>query len=580
MLRRTRAWQPEPVLGDVVRELEHELGVSRLVATLLSQRGITSAAQATSWLQKRLGDLHAPQAMADMPRAAHCLAEAIAQRRRILIHGDYDVDGTTAAALLARFCRACAHDAVIWIPHRRIDGYGLSEASLEAARAQGAQLVVTVDCGISDHGWAQRIEEALGCPVLVTDHHLPSGERPRCTAVVNPNRPDCPYPDKHLAGVGVAWKLAWATASELCGSERVSERLRDFLIDALALVALGTIADCAPLIGENRILVHHGLKQLARTADPGLRALLAHCDLQGVEPTSGDVSWRLAPLLNASGRMDSAMNTIALLTARDAAAAQAALARVVAENDERRRVTQQLSEDLLARAEHDPQLATRAALVYAGEGWHPGVIGIVASRLLERFARPTAVIAIDGGVAKGSLRSVPAVPLGEALAACRPWLSSGGGHALAAGITLAPEAIPGFAAAFERHVAARLPPGTLVPRTCYDAEAHIHELDEAFFNFVGQMPPFGIGNREPVLRLRQAICAGRPRFVGREGEHVTTAITDGGGGLRQLWVWNGARIFADLAYPGRRFDLLVRPERRPGREQWLHRLIFVDGTVL
>lgn len=568
------------MLADVVRELEHELGLPRLIATLLAQRGIQGAAQAEAWLRKRLLDVSPPQTMADMATAAAALARAIERRQRILIHGDYDVDGTTAAALLARFCRACAHEAAVWIPHRRIDGYGLSEASLEAARAHRAELMVTVDCGISDHGWAARIEGELGIPVVVTDHHQPGGELPRCTAVVNPNRRDCPSSDKHLAGVGVAWKLAWATAQVLCGSERLTEALREFLLDALALVALGTVADCAPLVGENRVLVHHGLKQLARTAHPGLRALLAHTDLAAVEPTSGDVGWRLSPLLNASGRMDSAMATVELLTARDRAAAEAALARLVADNEERRRVTQQLCDDLFARAESDPLLATRAALVYAGEGWHPGVIGIVAGRLLERFGRPVAVIAINDGAAKGSLRSVPSVPLGEAIAACRPWLQSGGGHALAAGIALAPEAVADFAAAFERFVAARVPASALVPRTPYDSEARIGELDERFFEYFAQMPPFGIGNREPVLRLRGAVCTGRPRLFGRDGGHLRAALTDAGGGCREVVIWNGAHLFSELALPGRRLDLLVRPERRCWEGQWRHRLVFVDGAAL
>lgn len=571
-----RAWQRRDVVPELVAELEHELGVSRLVATLLALRGIEGPDRAAAWLGKRLGDLHRPGLLAGMAEAAACLAEAINQRRRILIHGDYDVDGSTAAALLAQFCRACSHDAVVWIPHRRIDGYGLSESSLEAVRAHGAEVMVTVDCGIADGGWARRIEQETGCAVIITDHHLPQGPLPACRAVVNPNRRDCTYPDKHLAGVGVAWKLAWATAMELCASERVSDRLRGFLTSSLALVAIGTVADCAPLTGENRILVHHGLTELARTANPGLRALLAATRLDGEVPTAGDIGWKLSPLLNASGRMDSAMANIALLTAADAAAAAPVLERIVAGNDERRRITQALTADLIAQAEADTALGGRCTLVYAGAGWHPGIVGIVASRLVERFGKPAAVIAINDGQAKGSLRTVPLVHLGEAIEACRHTLERGGGHAMAAGITLAPGQVEAFRESFERHVAARTTPGALLPRTDYDAEAQVAELDGDFFGHLAAMGPFGTGNREPVLRLRAACLAARPRLFGKDGEHLRGAVTDAGGGMKELLAWRGRDLFPRLVQPGASLDLLVRPEvsRWQGAEQ--HRLVYID----
>jgi len=579
VLTPSRAWQRRAVVPDLVAELEHELGVSRLVATLLALRGVEGAAQAEAFLAKKLAGLHKPGLMAGMDTAAARLAAAIDQRQRIIIHGDYDVDGSTAASLLGQFCRACSHEAIVWIPHRRIDGYGLSESSLEAVREHGAQLMVTVDCGIADGGWARRIEDATGCHVIITDHHLPQGYLPECTAVVNPNRPDCTYPDKHLAGVGVAWKLAWATAMVLSGSDKVTERLRGFLTSALSLVAIGTVADCAPLDGENRILVHHGLKELARTDNPGLRALLAEARLDADTPSAGDIGWKLAPLLNASGRMDSAMANIELLTARDAAAVAPILERIVAGNDERRRITQSLTADLIAKAESDPTLASRATLVFAGEGWHPGIVGIVASRLLDRFGRPAAVIAINDGQAKGSLRSIASVHLGEAIDACRHLLLKGGGHAVAAGITLEPAQVEAFKDAFERHVAGRVAPGSLVPRTDYDAEVALAELDSDFFQHFEAMGPFGNGNREPVLRLAAASFAGRPKLFGKEGEHLKGPLTDAGGGMKELLAWRGKAIFGEVAAPGRRLDLLVRPEVHHWQGSSQLRLVFVDGRT-
>lgn len=566
-------------MPEVIAELEHDLGVSHLVATLLALRGVEGAAQAESWLAKRLSDLHRPALMAGMQHGAKRLAEAITKRERILIHGDYDVDGSTAASLLALFCRACSHDATVWIPHRRIDGYGLSESSLEAARTHQAQLLITVDCGIADGGWAARIEAEAGCSVVVTDHHLPQGYLPQCTAVINPNRPDCAYPDKHLAGVGVAWKLAWATACELCGSEKVTERLRAFLTSSLSLVAIGTVSDCAPLDGENRILVHHGLKELARTENPGLRALLAQAKLDSEQPSAGDVGWKLSPLLNASGRMDSAMANIELLTARTPAEAAPVIERIAAGNEERKRVTQSLTADLIAGAEADPATPARATLVFAGDGWHQGVVGIVASRLVERFGKPAVVIAINDGAAKGSLRSIPAVHLGEAIDACRHCLLRGGGHALAAGITLEPGRVGDFRDAFERHVSSRVAPGSLVPRTDYDAEASVAELDRDFFDRLEAMGPFGTGNREPLLLLASAALAGRPRLFGRDGEHLRAPLTDSGGGMRELLAWKAKALYAGISAPGCRFDLLVRPEINRWRGELAHRLVFVDGRA-
>lgn len=577
VLTPARPWTRREPPADVVAELEHDGHFAPLVARLLALRGVQGAEQASRWLAKRLADLHRPQLMAGMDAAARRFAAAIAARETILIHGDYDVDGSTSAALLALFVRTCSHQAVVWIPHRRIDGYGLSEASLEAVKQHRATLMITVDCGIADGGWAARIEAETGCTVLITDHHLPQGALPQCTAVCNPNRGDCAYPDKALAGVGVAWKLAWATAVVLAGSDRLPQGLRDFLLDALALVAVGTVADCAALIGENRILVHHGLNALARTANPGLRALLDHARLDG-QVSAGDVGWRLGPLLNAAGRVGSAMANIRLLTAADAATARAELDAIVTENEERKRLTQLLTADLIAEAEAGAA-RSRASLVFAGEGWHQGVVGIVASRLVEQFGKPAAVIAINDGVGKGSLRSVPQVHLGEALDACRPHLLKGGGHAMAAGLTIEPGKVAEFSAAFEAHVAARAPAGSCLPQTAFDGEATVRDLDPEFFGQLDAMGPFGVGNAEPVVQVRAACFVTRPKLFGKDGDHLRGALTDPGGGMREFLAWRAAKHAAALSAGGGRFDLLVRPEAGRWRGELQPRLIFVDGRT-
>ena len=579
MLTPARPWHCRQAPDDVVAELEHELRLGRVAARLLALRGVQGASAAQGFLAKRMADLHRPELMRDMATAATRLAQAIDRRERILIHGDYDVDGSTSASLLALFVRACSHEATAWIPHRRIDGYGLSEASLLAVQEHRAQVMVTVDCGIADHGFARRIEQEAGCAVIITDHHLPQGSLPQCTAVCNPNHPDCTYPDKHLAGVGVAWKLAWATAKVLCGGDKVTDRLRAFLLDSLSLVAVGTVADCASLDGENRILVHHGLQALQRTTNPGLRMLKEQTRLDG-DIAAGDVGWKIGPLLNASGRVGSAMANIRLLTATTDEDARTALTAIVAENDERKRLTQLLTDNLMAEAASNPIYRTRASLVFAGEGWHAGVVGIVASRLVEAYGKPAAVIAIQDGMGKGSLRSIPQVHLGEAIDACRPLLIKGGGHAMAAGLSIDPAQVPAFIAAFELHVAARVSPGQLAPRTDYDGEVAIAELDAEFFSQLEAMAPFGIGNPEPVLRLAHASFVSRPKLFGKDGGHLRGALTDVGGGMREFLAWRAKDHLATFSAGGSRFDLLVKPQAGRWRGELQPRLVFVDGKSL
>ncbi len=560
-------------------ELEHELQLSHLTARLLALRGIQGPDEAQLFLGKRLSDLHKPELMLGMDRAAQRLADAITNRERILIHGDYDVDGSTAASLLTLFIRTCSHQATAWIPHRRIDGYGLSEASMAAVSEHQAQLMITVDCGIADHGMAARIEKEIGCSVIITDHHLPQGSLPQCTAVCNPNQPHCPYPDKHLAGVGVAWKLAWATSKILSGGEKVTDRLRTFLLDSLSLVAVGTISDCAALLGENRILVHHGLLALARTTNPGLASLRDHNRME--HPiAAGDVGWKIGPLLNAAGRVGSAMANIQLLTATDQAEAQSVLHKIIEENEERKRLTQTISQQLFGEIDNNPKLLQRASLVFSGENWHQGVVGIVASRLVEKYGKPAAVIAIQDGIGKGSLRSIPQVHLADVLDACRPLLIKGGGHAMAAGLSIEPDKIESFKDVFDQNVSKSVPAGDLQPKTEYDGDAAIVELDGEFFQQLEALAPFGIANPEPILRVHASTFISKPKLFGKEGDHIRGALTDAGGGMRELLAWRAKDHFSVFCALGHKFDFLVRPQAGYWRGNLQPRLVYVDGKTL
>ncbi|TVR08152.1 MAG: single-stranded-DNA-specific exonuclease RecJ [Planctomycetota bacterium] len=578
MQQEQRIWRERAIADEVIDELCNALRLSPLTARILAGRGIEDGDHAERFLAKRLADVHRPQALGQMERAATRFAQALNERQTILIHGDYDVDGSTSTTLLTLFCRAMGHTAIPWIPHRRIDGYGLSAASLAAVQEHQADLMITVDCGIADHGWAARIEAESGCQVIITDHHLPQGDLPQCHAVVNPNHPDCPYPEKGLAGVGVAWKLAWATACTLTGCERLPESLRDFLMDALALVAVGTVADCAPLDGENRILVHHGLKALAKTRNPGLRALLDHAKV-GDHIRCDDIGWRIAPLLNASGRLGSAMRNVHLLTCETATEAQRWLAEIVSENEERRRLSQMLSNDLIAEVEERAEYyLSRASLVFAGEGWHAGVVGIVASRLTERFAKPSAVIAIDEGQGKGSLRTIPSIHLARALESCAEHLIRGGGHAMAAGISIAADQVDAFSEAFDQAVRQQSPDGLQAPGVDHDGRVSVRQLDQTFFHDLDRLAPFGQNNPEPLLRVDDASFVTRPSFFGRSNDHLRGAVTDQGGGMLNLLAWKARSHFPHLLSL-RHFTCLVRPQVDWFRGERQHRVVLVDGSA-
>ena len=513
-----------------------------------------------------------------MKRAAQRLAQAINHRESILVHGDFDVDGSTASTLVKRFCRACSHDAEVWIPHRQHDGYGLSDASVAVVEQHQPDVFLTVDCGIADEGRAAHIEATYGCDVIITDHHLPQQQRPQCYAVVNPQQPECDYPHKGICGVAIAWKLCWATAIEICGGETISDRLREFLLDALSLVAIGTIADCMPMQDENRILVSHGLRALERTDNPGLRALLRQGRCNEVLDCQ-DIGWKISPLLNAAGRLESALINVELLCAESEERADDLIKQLALHNEERRRLTQILYDDLIAEVEDNPLWARRQSLVFAGDGWHPGVVGIVANRLCERYGKPTCVIAIADGMGRGSLRTVPGLNLAAALEACSETILGGGGHAAAAGVHLTMDQVAGFSDAFERFVCDKFPSGLELPALEHDATAAITELDQEFFDYLAAMGPFGEANPSPLLRIKQASFATRPNLFGQGGKHIRGAITDPGGGMREFLAWQAADKFGSQARTGCQFDLVVQPQLNYWRGNAKPQLVFMDGQA-
>ena len=520
---------PPPPLWEVaapppngrVEELVRALSLPRALCGILVARGIGDAEGARAFLRPLLDHLHPPEELTDARKGAVRILRAVDGGEPILVHGDYDVDGICSTALLTLWLRHLGGRVTPFVPHRTRDGYDLGPAGVEAARRAGAGLIVTCDSGISAHE-AVRSAGKIGIDVVVTDHHTPGPELPPAVAVVNPARSDCSYPNPSLAGAGVAFKLC-----QLLG--RMRGRAFEELLPYLDLVALATIADLVPLRGENRVLVRFGLRALAATQRPGLLALMA---VTGKDPSSvdaGSVGFVLGPRLNAAGRIGDPMDALRLLVTEDRDEARV-LAEVLEEaNRERREEDARTLEEALGRlrATYDP--ARDFGLVVEGDGWHPGVVGIVASRVVDRLHRPAVLVAVDGDSARGSARSVPSVNLYEAVRDCAPHLRRFGGHRQAAGMDLDAGEIPAFRAAFNRAVESQL--GGTAPRPVLRADGPLplEEATEELHHFLGYMGPFGIGNPRPTFVPRGARLSGEARVVG--GRHLKLRVSAPGGEL-------------------------------------------------
>ena len=540
---------PTPPDGDVLAALCAELRLPPQLCALLVRRGHVDGEQAKRFLRPRLDQLHAPGGLRDLDVAVERLAAALERGETILIHGDYDVDGICSTTLLTRTLRALGGRVVPFIPRRVEDGYDLTAAGVRAAQAHGAQLVVTCDCGTSAHAPVAELM-AQGVDVIVTDHHLPSGPPAPALAVLNPQRRDCEYPDKGLAGVGVAFKLALALTRRMGGSDNVVLRQLD-------LVALATIADIAPLRGENRVLVRYGLRLLNETENVGLRALIRAAGLEGKPLTSGRVGFILAPRLNAVGRLGHALRGVELLLAEREHEANV----IARELEELNRKRQELDRRTLEEARamvRRLDLDETYGLVLAGEGWHPGVIGIVASRIVEDTGRPTLLVAVQDGEGKGSGRSIGAFDLHGGLTACKELLVRYGGHRAAAGITIRADQLPAFAQRFNEVARERLRAEDLVPELKIDLELPLDAVTSELETMLRHFEPFGVGNAAPLLASRGVRLAGRARTVGSDGLKLRLA-TAGGAEVEAIgWGMGWMAGELDPAVP---VDIAYRVER-------------------
>lgn len=541
--------------GEDAARLAAALGITLPAAKVLSARGFGDPETARRFLHPRLEDLHEPRLLLGLPEAVERLREAIARGEKILIYGDYDVDGITAVVILKTAIRLAGGEADYKVPHRLREGYGMREGAIREAAGDGVRLVVSVDTGIRAAEVVRRAGE-LGIDVIVTDHHLPEAGLPPALAVLNPNRPGCSYPEKNLCGAGVAFKLAQALLGTLAWEPA---RLRRITESLLKLVAIGTVADVVPLTGENRVIVKHGLSGLREVRNPGLRALL---DLSGVSagsaPSAGQVAFRIAPRLNAAGRMDTAAAVVEMFLTGDAARAGALAAQLDQLNAERQQTEEAITREIAEQCAREP-VDGRFGLVFWGGNWHRGVLGIVASRVTERFHRPAFVLGIEDGVARGSGRSIPAFHLLEALEGMPDLFDQFGGHKYAAGVTLPAARVAEFRERFNAWAAARLAPEDLAPRVELDALVDFAELDNRSALDLFALAPFGCGNPTPLFGALDVEVAAAPVVV--KEKHLRVLLRQNG---RTLSVkgWNLAARAGELA-PGSRVDVALTLEEDP-----------------
>ena len=570
-----RSIEPDALTHDVPR-LARALVVPPLVSRLLWLRGIRTEPDARRFLQPQLRNLRPPATLPNMARAAARLADAVRNGERIAVCGDYDVDGMSGTALLMRFFQLVDADAVWSIPDREADGYGLNAGMIDDLAERDVRVVVTVDNGMRAHD-ALAAAQRHGMDVVVTDHHLPGDDAPHAFAVVNPHLGDA-SDDQPLCGCALGFKLAWAVADRLRmhRNRDRSPQFKAFLRDALGLVALATLSDLVPLVEENRILVSGGLNSLRASDHAGLRAL---CEVSrvGTGPISTeDVAFRLAPRLNAAGRLSRPDLVIDLLTETDTNRCQSLAKQLDRANAERKRIEEGVREAAFAQAQamidDAPQ---RQSLVVAGRGWHLGVIGIVAARLVDRFGRPTVVIGFNDERGRGSCRTPKGIDLNEALAACAGTLRRFGGHAMAAGLEVAPDDVPAFRQAFEAAVGAQRATNGPTPSLEMDAESHTDDWTLEAVRSVRRLEPFGAHNPEPVFWIRDAQTAGRPKLMGANNAHLAFTLKQRGGAIRVV-AWGRADLF-DLVASGDPFEVAVTPVENTWRGRTTAELRLVDA---
>ena len=521
---------------ETQQQLERELNISSAAARMLVVRGIQTADEARQFIRPSLDKLHDPFLMKDMDKAVERLHQAITQGEKILIYGDYDVDGTTAVAVMYRFLQNLASNLSpltfnldYYIPDRYTEGYGVSQQGIDYAAAQGCNLIITLDCGIKA---VEKIAYAnsKGIDVIVCDHHTPGDELPSAVAVLNMKRSDCPYPYKDLSGCGVGFKLAQAYTQRYLIEAKGNEAIRlsgERLLPLLQLLAMSIASDIVPITGENRIFAHFGIQQLNKAPFTGLSAIMQVAGIETKKITINELVYKIGPRINACGRMKSGRAAVELLLTDDPDFARQQAEEVNHHNEDRRDCDAETTKEALQQLQDDPTYAQRRSTVVYSPNWHKGVVGIVASRLTETYYRPTIVLtAGEDGIISGSARSVGGFDIYTAIDSCSDLLTNFGGHKYAAGLSMHIDDLPEFKQRFETYVAAHIREDQLQPTLLVEAELDLADITSAFYNVIRYLEPFGPGNPRPLFATRNLINHRDTRAVGKEGEHLRLDVTD------------------------------------------------------
>ena len=504
--------------NEIKNNLANELSISPVLAKLLVQRGIVTFDDARSFFRPDLNDLHDPFLMKDMDKAVERLTKAMQRNEKILIYGDYDVDGTTSVSLVYRFLVKFYSNLDFYIPDRYNEGYGISIKGIDFAAQNNFKLIIALDCGIKA---VEKIKYAktLGVDFIICDHHNPDDELPPAVAVLDTKRNDCTYPYKHLSGCGVGFKLMQAFAME--NNIHFEE-----LIPLLDLLALSIASDIVPITGENRILAFFGLKQLNSNPSTGVKAIIEVCGLKDREITISDIVFKIGPRINASGRMKLATEAVELMVSRDYNFAYERSGTINEYNNDRKDLDKNITDDAIAMIRLDESYAERKSIVVYKPDWHKGVIGIVASRLAEEYYKPSVVLTESNGFASGSARSVLGFDLYKAVESCKDLLENFGGHMYAAGLTMKTENVDEFSRRFENFVAEHIQEDQTYPQIDIDAVIEFKDITPKFFRVLKQFGPYGPGNMKPVFESKNVYDYGSSRLVGKDQEHLKLELTD------------------------------------------------------
>lgn len=503
---------------DTQQSLARELNISPILSKLLVLRGIHTFEDARRFFRPDFANLHDPFLMTDMDKAVNRLTEAIQDNEKILIYGDYDVDGTTSVSLVYKFIKKFYSNVDFYIPDRYVEGYGISVIGIDYAVNNGFKLIIALDCGIKA---IEKVRYANENKVdfIICDHHTPDSELPEAVAVLDPKRPDCNYPYKHLSGCGVGFKLlqAFALKNNISFSE---------LIPLMDLLALSIASDIVPITGENRILAYYGLKQLNTNPSVGVKSILDVCGLSDKEITISDIVFKIGPRINASGRMKLASEAVELMVSNDAGFARQKSDTINEYNNDRKDLDKNITDEAIRLIASDASFLKRKSIVVYKPDWHKGVIGIVASRLSEEFYKPSIVLTSSNGLASGSARSVPGFDIYSAIDTCRDLLENFGGHRYAAGLSMKEENVVPFTERFEEYVAENITEEQTSPQIDIDALIDFKDITPKFFNVLKQFGPFGPGNMKPVFATKKVMDYGSSRLVGKEQEHLRLELVD------------------------------------------------------